>query len=104
MRFDKHIFICTNQKAEGKACCGEQRGMELVVKFRDVLNAKGLKGKVRAQRSGCLDACDFGPSLVIYPDGTYYKNVTVNDVERIVDEHVLNNRIVTDLELTWPLE
>ncbi|MBC7382611.1 MAG: (2Fe-2S) ferredoxin domain-containing protein [Bacteroidia bacterium] len=101
MRFDKHIFICTNQKAEGKQCCGEEHGMLLVEKFRDVLNQKGLKGKVRAQRSGCLDACKFGPALVIYPEGTYYKNVTVNDVERIVEEHVLNNKIVSDLELIW---
>lgn len=65
MRFDKHIFICTNQKAEGKQCCGEERGMQLVEKFREVLNQKGLKGKVRAQKSGCLDACKFGPALVI---------------------------------------
>ncbi len=101
MRFDKHIFICTNQKAEGKVCCGETRGMELVEKFREVLIQKGLKGKVRAQRSGCLDACKFGPSLVIYPEGTYYKHVTIEDVERIVDEHVLQNKIVKDLELVW---
>ena len=101
MRFDKHIFICTNQKAEGKQCCGEERGLQLVEKFRDVLNQKGLKGKVRAQRSGCLNACKFGPALVIYPEGTYYKNVTPEDVERIVEEHIINNKIVTDLELTW---
>lgn len=101
MRFEKHIFICTNQKAEGKACCGEARGMELVEKFREVLAEKGLKGKVRAQRSGCLDACTKGPALVIYPDGTYYGAVTPADVERIVDEHILGNRIVSDLELIY---
>ncbi len=101
MRYEKHIFICTNQKAEGKVCCGEARGMELVEKFREVLKEKGLKTKVRAQRSGCLDACKFGPSLLIYPEGTYYKNVTPADVERIVEEHVINNKIVSDLELVW---
>ena len=101
MRFEKHIFICTNQKAEGKACCGEARGMELVEKFREVLAEKGLKGKVRAQRSGCLDACSKGPALVIYPEGTYYGGITPLDVERIVDEHILGNRIVSDLELIY---
>ncbi len=101
MRFEKHIFICANQKAEGKACCGEQRGMELVEKFREVLAEKGMKGKVRAQRSGCLDACKLGPVVVIYPEGTYYGNVTPADVETIINEHVLNGRVVESLELKY---
>lgn len=101
MRYDKHIFICANQKATGKTCCGEERGMELVNKFREVLKSKGLQGKVRAQRSGCIDACSNGPALVIYPEGTYYGHVSLKDVERIVEEHVENNRVVSDLELTF---
>jgi (2Fe-2S) ferredoxin len=101
MRYDKHIFICTNQKAEGKACCGETRGMELVNKFKEVLRDKGLQGKVRAQRSGCIDACGNGPALVIYPEGTYYGQVTINDVERIVEQHIQNNQKLADLELTF---
>lgn len=101
MRYEKHLFICANQKAPGKQCCGEEHGVKLVEKFREVLEARGLKGKVRAQRSGCLDACKFGPSMVIYPEGTYYGQVSFEDVERIVDEHVINNRTVKDLELTW---
>ncbi|MBP9186284.1 MAG: (2Fe-2S) ferredoxin domain-containing protein [Bacteroidia bacterium] len=101
MRYDKHIFICANQKAEGKTCCGEARGMELVNKFKEVLREKGLQGKIRAQRSGCLDACSNGPTLVIYPEGTYYGHVTLNDVERIIDGHILNNQTLTDLELTF---
>jgi (2Fe-2S) ferredoxin len=101
MRYDKHIFICTNQKAEGKACCGETRGMELVNKFKEVLRDKGLQGKVRAQRSGCLDACGNGPALVIYPEGTYYGQVTIYDVERIVEQHIQNNQKLADLELTF---
>ncbi len=101
MRFEKHIFICANQKAEGKPCCGEQNGLALVEKFREVLAEKGLKGKVRAQRSGCLDACKLGPALVIYPEGTYYGHVKLEDVTRIVEEHILNNRVVGELELKY---
>jgi (2Fe-2S) ferredoxin len=101
MRFEKHIFICTNQKAEGKACCGETNGMELVQKFRDILGEKGLKGKVRAQKSGCLDACNSGPSLVIYPEGTYYGHVKPQDVERIINEHVIGGKVIEELELKW---
>ena len=101
MRYEKHIFICANQKAPGKQCCGEVHGLALVEKFRVAIAEKGLTGKVRAQRSGCLDACKFGPSVVVYPEGTYYGNVQFEDVERIVEGHVVNNQIVKDLELTW---
>jgi (2Fe-2S) ferredoxin len=101
MRFEKHIFICANQKAEGKACCGEKNGLELIEKFREVLNEKGLKGKVRAQKSGCLDACNFGPALVIYPEGTYYGHIKLEEVERIVNEHVIGGKVIEELELKW---
>ncbi|OYU96771.1 MAG: ferredoxin [Bacteroidetes bacterium B1(2017)] len=101
MRFTKHIFICANTKEGGKPCCGAEKGMALVEKFREVLAEKGLKGSVRAQRSGCLDACKHGPALVIYPEGTYYKNVQLTDVETIVEQHIIQNKIVSELELTF---
>jgi (2Fe-2S) ferredoxin len=98
-RFTHHIFICNNQKAEGKPCCGEERGTALVNEFKQQINEKGLKGKVRAQRTGCLDACEFGPSLVIYPEGTFYGHVNIEDVSRIIDEHVVGGTVIEDLEL-----
>jgi (2Fe-2S) ferredoxin len=101
MRFEKHIFICANDKDKGKDCCGVKHGMELVERFREVLKDKGLKGKVRAQRCGCLDACSKGPALVIYPEGTYYGNVKLRDVERIINEHVIGGKTVDDLVLKY---
>ncbi len=101
MRYAQHIFICTNQKPEGTKCCGEERGMELVKEFRRQLAERGLKGTVRAQRSGCLDACALGPSLVIYPEGIYYGHVTIKEVTRIIDEHIITNKVVEDLELKF---
>jgi (2Fe-2S) ferredoxin len=101
MRFEKHIFICANDKAPGKACCGMEHGLALVAKFRDILKEKGLNGNIRAQRSGCLDACSKGPSLVIYPEGTYYGNVELIVVERIIDQHILQGKEVEDLVLAY---
>ncbi len=57
MRFDKHIFICANQKAEGKACCGEKNGMALVEKFREVLGERGLHFGMDLHKMG-LDNID----------------------------------------------
>ena len=50
-----------------------------------------LKTTIRAQRAGCIDACDFGPSVVVYPEGIYYGNVRLKDVREIVESHLVQN-------------
>lgn len=97
--FDKHIFICTNQRAEGapRKSCGEKHGLELVEEFRKQLKEKKLPLRIRAQKSGCLDICDFGPTVAVYPEGIFYVNVQLSDVSEIVDEHVVNDRTVDRL-------
>lgn len=103
MRFDKHLFICTHQRGPGeKKSCGEAHGLELVKRFKKVIADKKLNISVRAQRSGCLDACDFGPAMVVYPEGTYYGSLSFDDIEEIVDEHLVNNRPVQRLIIRFP--
>lgn len=98
MRYKKHLFICTNQRAPGeRRCCGESTGLELVKLFKQAIKERGLQVEIRAQRSGCLDACDFGPSVVVYPEGVFYGGVTPTDVTEIVNEHLVNNRPVDRL-------
>ena len=102
MKFEKHVFVCTNQRKEGeRKSCGEECGMELVRTFKKVLKEKGLKGTIRAQRAGCLDACDFGPSVVVYPEGIYYGGVQPEDVNEIVQEHLISNRPVKRLVIDF---
>lgn len=102
MRFDKHIFICNNQRAEGtRPSCGHDNGLELVAAFKKAIKDRGLNTTIRAQKAGCLDACEWGPSLVVYPDAIFYKNVTLADVEEIVEEHIVNNRPVKRLINTF---
>jgi len=98
MRFTKHIFICTNQRKEGeKKSCGEVCGMELVKAFKKALKENNLKGEMRAQRAGCLDAGNFGPPVVVYPEGIFYGAVQLADVNEIVNDHLINNRPVERL-------
>ncbi len=101
MIYDKHIFICVNQRAEGapRKSCGEAHGMEIVEAFKKKLKEKKLSIKLRAQKSGCLDICDFGQTLVVYPEGIFYVGVSLNDVDEIIEEHIVNNRIVERLKL-----
>jgi len=104
MRYQKHIFICTNQRKDGsRPCCGEERGMSLVQAFKKQVKNRGLHTIVRAQRTGCLDACELGPTVVVYPEGIFYGGVTLADVDTIMEEHVVGNRPVERLIIrTFP--
>ena len=102
LKFDKHIFICTNQRAGKpgeKPSCGETHGLEIVESFKKKLKVKKLSIKVRAQRAGCLDVCLYGQTIVVYPEGIFYVGVEQKDVDEIIEEHIINNRPVQRLIL-----
>lgn len=102
MRFRKHVFICINERKNSeRKSCGEAKGMELVHEFKRLVKEKGLKTEIRAQRAGCLDACDFGPSVVVYPEGIYYGAVTVADINEIVESHLINGKPVDRLIINF---
>ena len=102
LKFDKHIFICINQRAQGseKPSCGETHGMEIVDAFKKKLKSKNLPIKVRAQRTGCLDVCSYGQTIVVYPEGIFYVGVELSDVDEIITEHIINDRPVQRLILS----
>ena len=62
------------------------------------LNLNG-PGKVRINKAGCLDRCDEGPVLVIYPEAVWYTYVDEHDIDEIVDSHLINGKIVERLKL-----
>jgi (2Fe-2S) ferredoxin len=101
MKFKKHVFVCTNERPNGKESCGEIAGMDLVREFQQQLALQGLRADVRAQKSGCLDVCTFGPALVVYPDGVFYGKVSKEDVAEIVTKHIGKNEVVERLKLTF---
>src|SRR6266700_2578648 len=67
--------------------------------FKEKLASLGLKGKVRANQSGCLDQCEHGPTVVVYPDAVWYGHVTNADVDEIVNMHILGGKPVERLRL-----
>ena len=101
-KYKKHIFICINERDPNspKGDCASCGGMQIRMKFVQLINKNGLKGQVRANKSGCLDACEFGTVIVIYPDNIWYTNVSLDDVEEIFDTSILNDKIVHRLEAT----
>ena len=62
------------------------------------LNLSG-KGKIRVNSAGCMDRCDEGPVLVVYPDGVWYTYLDKHDIDEIIEEHLLHGRVVTRLKI-----
>lgn len=75
--------------------------MELVQAFKKEIKDRGLKINMRAQKTGCLDICEQGPSVVVYPEGIFYGHVQLSDVAEIVEEHLVQGRPVARLQLKF---
>ncbi|MEO8146822.1 MAG: (2Fe-2S) ferredoxin domain-containing protein [Bacteroidia bacterium] len=103
MKYTKHVFICTNQRAEdaAKRSCGEAHGLALVSEFKRLIKEKNLNTEMRAQKTGCFDICDFGPTVVVYPEAVWYVNVQLNDVAEIVESHLENDKPVERLRMRF---
>ena len=103
-RFKKHLFFCTNERdtSNPKGSCGRSDSGELLSYAKMRSHEMGLKGIIRVNRAGCLDACAFGPTVVVYPDDIWYAPRTTEDVETILQEHISQNRIVDHLIIQFP--
>ena len=94
--FGKHIFICENQRENGhpRGCCHGKGGSEIRLMFKQEIVKNDLFGKVRANKAGCLDFCEQGPTVVVYPEGVWYRiDDPENDVRDIVEQHCKNGKI-----------
>ena len=98
-RYEKHIFVCENKRPadDPRGCCSDKGSIEIRAKMKERVKQLGLKPKVRVNSSGCLDACEFGPSIVVYPEQTWYCGVKIDDVEEIIQSHIINNNPVERL-------
>ena len=99
-KFKKHIFICMNQREEGhpRGCCDASGQGELQRLFKTELAKRGVK-LVRANKSGCLDQCELGPTVVVYPDEVWYGGVQLSDVNEIIESHIVNGKPVERLRI-----
>ncbi len=99
--FKYHVFFCQNQREGGDACCASHGAAAMREHCKSRVKALGLagRGKVRVNQAGCLDRCEEGPVLVVYPEGTWYTYVDQADIDEIVDEHLVGGRVVERLRL-----
>lgn len=99
--YRQHVFFCINQREDGRPCCadkGAQAAQEHAKRRIKQLDLNG-RGKIRINKSGCLDRCDEGPVLVVYPEGTWYTYVDTSDIDDIIDSHLLGGKVVERLKI-----
>ncbi|HEV7279371.1 MAG TPA: (2Fe-2S) ferredoxin domain-containing protein [Pirellulaceae bacterium] len=99
--FTHHIFVCCNQRAPGhtRGCCDPDGSQRLREAFKREIDRQGLKAEVRANSAGCLEQCELGPAVVIYPQAIWYGHVTPDDVPRIVERTILRGETIEDLHI-----
>lgn len=97
--FTCHLFVCCNRREPGhtRGCCNPDGSEALRNAFKAELKKRNLGPLVRANVAGCLDQCELGPTVVIYPQGIWYGGVQVSDVPRIIEETVIGGRVLDDL-------
>lgn len=100
--FDKHVFFCTNQRADGGDCCANRGGLKARDYMKNKVKELGLsssKNKIRINAAGCMDRCDEGPVIVVYPEGVWYTYVDERDLDEIIEQHLKNGQIVERLKI-----
>ena len=99
--YEKHVFFCTNVREDGGQCCSQHGAQEM----RDYAKSRIKKldlngeGKIRINSAGCLDRCDEGPLLVVYPEGIWYTYVDETDIDEIFEVHLKQGCTVERLQL-----
>jgi (2Fe-2S) ferredoxin len=98
-KFTSHIFICCNRRSSDhpRGSCDQAGYEKLRSAFKAEIAKRGLKPAVRANKAGCLDQCELGPIVVIYPQQIWYGGVTEKDVSRIIQKTVVEGNILDDL-------
>jgi len=97
--FQRHVFVCINERAADhpKGSCKARGGVEVRDKLKAELAARGVSKIVRANNAGCLDQCECGVSVVVYPEQVWYGNVTVDDIPELIDKHLIGGEVVDRL-------
>jgi (2Fe-2S) ferredoxin len=99
MPYKHHLFFCLNERSNGENCCAQHNAFELFTYAKNRIKELGLSGagRIRVNKAGCLDACNLGPVMVIYPEGTWYTFIDTDDIEEIIQSHLIKGKPVERL-------
>lgn len=99
--YERHVFVCENLRdpSDARGCCAAKGSKAIRERLKVLAKNAGLKGRVRINGAGCLDQCEHGVTIVVYPEAVWYGGVKDSDVEEIFRSHVLEGRPVERLRL-----
>lgn len=99
--YRQHVFFCTNERTDGRRCCQQQDAQALRDYAKQRIKSLGLSGPggVRVNTAGCMDRCEEGPVLVVYPEGIWYTYVDQEDIDDILEQHIIGGNPVERLRL-----
>jgi (2Fe-2S) ferredoxin len=99
--FQHHVFFCINERNDGRACCADRNAQALQEYAKKRLKTLDMNGpgKIRINKAGCLDRCEEGPVLVVYPEGIWYTYIDEEDIDEIVDSHLIAGKPVERLKI-----
>lgn len=104
--YEHHVFFCTNQRepdgsGNTRPCCAGKGAGALRDYAKKKVKGMGLAGAgaVRINNAGCLDRCEEGPCVVVYPEGVWYTYVDEHDIDEIVESHLKNGQVVERLKI-----
>lgn len=99
--YEHHVFFCMNTREDGRPCCGERGAQAAQQHAKRRIKDLGLNGheKVRINQSGCLDRCEEGPVVVVYPEGVWYTYIDTSDIDEIIDSHLIGGKVVERLKI-----
>lgn len=97
--YRKHVFFCLNQRDNGKKCCQDVGAQDYWAYAKQKIRDLKLKAEIRINQSGCLGRCALGPSIVVYPEGVWYTYQSYEDIDTIIEQHLLGGRIVEHLRI-----
>ena len=98
---ERFVFVCTNQRPPGhpRGSCGQKGAREVIARLDKLFQEKDLYSRIRLVPTGCLGPCMEGPIVAVYPDDVWYKELTPDDVEEIVNQHLIEGNPVERLVL-----
>jgi (2Fe-2S) ferredoxin len=99
--FQRHVFVCINERPADhpRGCCKAKGGVAVRDALKSELTKRGLSKRIRANNSGCLDQCEQGVTVVVYPEQVWYGHVTPADIAEIVEQHLIGGQVVERLLL-----
>jgi len=96
-----HVFFCVNQREDGRPCCADKNSVAMRDYAKSRVKSLGLAGpgKVRINQAGCMDRCARGPTIVVYPEGIWYTYSSQQDIDEIIDSHLVHGKVVERLQI-----